>query len=155
MHVTHVRHSLSIFDAGAIISRPVYDESRLNTTRIHVVWLSPNKWDGAQGSRYGGVSFGFEWRALIDGMTPYWIGAMTTYSPTACRILLSRNDYSGQYDRYYPARGDGPWWHDTATDEHWWNNEVCLELSARERRTRPPAAALRPDGVRVAPRQAM
>jgi hypothetical protein len=69
MHVTHVRHALSILDARTIASRPVYDESRLNTTRIHVVWLSPNTWDGAEGSRYGGVSFGFEWRGLIDGTT--------------------------------------------------------------------------------------
>jgi hypothetical protein len=128
MHVTHVRHALSVLDAGAIESRLVYDESRLNTTRIHVVWLSPNTWDGAGGSRYGGVSFGFEWRALIEGMTPYWIGAMTIYRPTACRILLSRTDRSQEYRRYDPTLGDGPWWYEQAANKHWWNGEVCLEI---------------------------
>lgn len=127
MHVTHVRHALSVVDDGRLRRRLVYDESRLNSTRIHVVWLSPNDWTGAGGSRYGGVQFEFEWRSIIEGNRAYWIG-VADYEPRACRILLSTADYSKQYLPYDPTRGDGPWWHEQAVDKHWWNGRFCLEV---------------------------
>ena len=128
MHVTHIRHALSILDDGRIRQRLVYDTSRLTSTRIHVVWLSPNRWDGAGGSRYGSIEFAFEWRTLVKGKHAYWIGA-ANYSPRACRILLTDSDYSSHgYRTYDPTLGDGPWWHEVSTDRHWWNGDFCLEI---------------------------
>lgn len=127
-HVTHVRHALSVLDDGRIRQRLVYDNSRLTGTRIHVVWLSPNDWTGAGGSRYGSVEFGFEWRALIAGKRAFWVGA-ANYAPRACRILLSTIDYTPQgYLPYDPTSGDGPWWHEMPADKHWWNGTFCLEI---------------------------
>lgn len=126
-HVTHVRHALLILDDGVIRARPVYDESRLNTTRIHVVWLSPNDWTGAGGSRYGNVVFNFEWHKLVQDMKAYWVGSME-YEVEACRILLTRQDRSNELQEYDPKRGDGPWWYETEADRHWWNGKFCLEI---------------------------
>lgn len=125
-HVTHIRHALSVLDDARIRRRLVYDESRLNSTRVHVVWLSPNNWN--QGSRYGNVEFVFDWRTLIAGRQAFWVGA-AVYQPIACRILLSATDYSQLgFKPYDPALGDGPWWYDTANDKHWWNGDYCLEV---------------------------
>lgn len=136
-HVTHVRHAITILDDRLIRKRPVYDESILNTTRVHVVWLSPNNWSGADASRYGNVRFVYDWRTLVKDMKAYWVGTMD-YSPVACRILLTQNERSSSIllDNgtrrpllpYTPESGDGPWWHDAAEDRHWWNGNFCLEI---------------------------
>ncbi|HEY2515280.1 MAG TPA: hypothetical protein VGI39_30645 [Polyangiaceae bacterium] len=128
MHVAHLRHALSILDDATVKQRIVYDSSRLRATRIHVVWLSPNDWTNAGGSRYGNVEFSFEWRALIEGKNYYWIGAMADYAPVACRILITSEDRSGLYVRYDPNQGNGPWWYEEAANTHWWNGNICLEI---------------------------
>ncbi len=139
-HVTHIRHAVAILDDGLIRARPVYDKSRLNETRIHVVWLSPNDWDGAEGSRYGNVEFRYNWRDLIEGMRYYWVGTMSYTKTTACRILLTKNDPTTWYrvcngksepmdlTEYDPTTGGGPWWHDKINDTHHWNGNYCLEV---------------------------
>jgi hypothetical protein len=125
-HVTHVRHGTSILDERRIRGRLIYDKSRLNTTRMHVVWLSPNDWTGAGGSRYGSVAFDFDWERVLAKMNAYWVGVMP-YSPDACRILLTTQDRSGEMLPYDPTIGDGPWWRDD-DGNHWWNGKICLEI---------------------------
>src|SRR5690606_35213991 len=56
-HVTHIQSALAILRDGRISARLVYDERSLNTTRTHVVWLSPNDWSGAGGVATGTLSF--------------------------------------------------------------------------------------------------
>lgn len=129
-HVTHVRYACDVLKDGRIFSRPVYDDSILNTTRTHVVWLSPNDWTGAGGSRYGGIEFSYDWKQLIQDREPYWVGRMA-YSPPAVRILLTKKDPPASLNlkKYDPTLGDGPWWHRTTDDTHWWNGDnLCLEL---------------------------
>lgn len=128
-HVTHVRHALEVIRDGKILPRLISDESRLNTKRILVIWLSPNRWH--YGSRYGNVAFGFKWDSLIKGRNCYWVGCMP-YSPPACRILITDKDRSGDLKVYDPTAGTGPWWHDQDTGEHYWNGELCLEVMLEE-----------------------
>lgn len=126
-HVTHVRYALEILRDSKIVARPVYDDSVLNVTRTHVVWLSPNDWHG--GSRYGGVSFQFDWKSLVQGKNWYWIGAVGAYSPAAVRLLVTKKTH--QYKRYDPTAGDGPWWRDSKGDDYW-NGRFCLEVMVEE-----------------------
>src|SRR5688572_6170364 len=65
-HVTHVQTGIEIVRGGQLTPQLIYDESRLNTERILVVWLSPNDWTNAGGFRYGNVAFQLDWPALIE-----------------------------------------------------------------------------------------
>jgi len=124
-HVTHVDGALEILRADSIKPKLIYDESRLNTQRVLVVWLSPNDWRGAGGFRYGNIAFDLDWETLIAGKRFYWIGAIP-YKPHACRILITEQDYDDELKIYHPERGDGPWV--TNVDEHHWTGEYCLEF---------------------------
>jgi len=86
----------------------VYDESRLNKSRISVAWASANTW--TDGSLYGTVEFQFSWAEIVERNPHiYWVEAMTDYSPTAFRFLLSdREITSRQLQPYDPRRDDGP-----------------------------------------------
>jgi len=64
---------------------------------------------------------------LVEGKRAYWVGVMR-YSPTACRILITEKDRDGELLPYDPKTGNGPWWHDTNQDRHYWNGEYCLEF---------------------------
>ena len=124
-HVTHIHHALNILSDNKISPQLIYDDSRLNTKRILVVWISPNDW--TNGFRYGNVKFELDWSSLVAGKRFYWVGAMK-YQPPACRILVTDQDRDGKLLRYDPTLGDGPWWHKTARDKHYWNGEYCLEF---------------------------
>lgn len=124
-HVAHLNVALRIIADKRIRSGLIYDESRLRTDRTAVVWLSPNRW--VDGSRYGNVSFDFDWRPLCAGKNAYWVEAISKYKPPAVRILLSDRDYPGLL-RYDPTKGDGPWWHRSSDDTHWWNSDFTLEI---------------------------
>ena len=52
------------------------------------------------------------------------------YGVTACRILLTKNDYANHPHLipYDPTEGNGPWWFDEASGTHYWNGEHCLEF---------------------------
>lgn len=126
-HVSHINNALNIVEAGKINAGLVFDESKLNTQRILVAWLSPNDWTGAGGFRYGNVRFNFDWKQLIDGQNYYWIESIA-YGIEACRILVTSSDYSSIFPIYEPTRGDGPWWHKADTDSHYFNGEYCLEI---------------------------
>jgi hypothetical protein len=122
-HVTHVQHGLEIMRTTRIRSRLIYDNSRLNKKRALVAWLSPNRW--VHGFRYGNVAFDFEWKKLIKDKNYYWVEVMD-YKPSACRILIT--DQDRKLLRYEPKKGDGPWYWDRSTDQHWWNGNYCLEF---------------------------
>jgi hypothetical protein len=130
-HVTHVNAALEVLRAGCIKPQLIYDESRLNTRRILVIWLSPNDWSGAGGFRYGNISFDLDWKKLIKGKRCYWIGVMA-YQPKACRILITKTDRDKRLLRYRPKKGDGPWWADSPNKKHYWNGTYCLEFMLEE-----------------------
>ena len=130
-HVTHKPIAVEIVRGRKIRPDLVYDDSILKQERTLVVWLSPNDWKNAGGSRYGTVSFAVNWRKLIEGKNIYWVGAMADYTPVACRFLITdqvRNDLPP----YDPTKNDGPWYHNKATDEHIWNGEYCLEFMVEQ-----------------------
>ena len=128
-NVGHVDHALRIVSDGQIRRNLVSDASKLNTERVLVVWLSPNHW-GAKGFRYGNVAFTFDFAALVHGKNYYWVEAMTKYSPSACRILITSEDHSHskKLTVYDPTTPDGPWWYDTSNDKHFFNGKYCLEF---------------------------
>lgn len=133
-HVSHITQALHICEVRQINDGLVYDESRLNKHRITVAWLSPNTW--ANGSRYGNVSFRFNFRELIEGKSFYWVEAIDKYSPPACRILIAGKEYpeevSSHLTPYDPTSGDGPWWHDVESNTHYRNGNFTLELMTDE-----------------------
>lgn len=125
-HVAHVPTALRIVEDGRLRADLVFDESKLNTQRIRVVWLSPNDWDGAGGFRYGNVRFQFDWATLAKGKKYFWVESIA-YGVEACRLLITDTDYSATLDAYDPEAGDGPWWRDK-DGKHHWNGEYCLEV---------------------------
>lgn len=125
-HVSHVESALRIVEAGAIRQGLVFDESRLNTERILVTWLSPNHW--THGFRYGNVRFTFDFAQLVEGKNYYWVEDITSYSPTACRILITSNDHSSRLSPYDPTKANGPWWFDVSSKKHYYNGNYCLEF---------------------------
>jgi hypothetical protein len=126
-HVTHVNAALTILRDGALRPRLIYDESRLNTERILVTWLSPNDWTNAGGFRYGNIAFDLDWSDITDGRRFYWVGVMQ-YRPVACRILLTEEDRENELEPYDPSLRDGPWWRSARTARDYWNGEYCIEF---------------------------
>jgi hypothetical protein len=124
-HVAHIETALSILRDEQITVRPVSDKSKLKSRGIPVVWLSPNNWKA--GFRYGNVRFTFAWREIIRNKNYYWVESIA-YGVPACRILVTSKDYSGTLQSYDPTLGDGPWWYDSSSDQHYWNGEYCLEI---------------------------
>ena len=126
-HVTHTPNAITILENGTIRPQLVYDESILNTRRTLVNWVSPNHW--SPGYRYGNIAFNFDWYELIKGKQYYWV-EWIDYSPNACRILITENDYDDdpQLRRYDPSQGDGPWWWDRSAGTHYRNGKFCLEF---------------------------
>jgi hypothetical protein len=88
-HIAHIGQALQILEERQILARPVYDESRLNKSRVHVVWLSPNDW--YNGSFYGNVRFHFDWEDLVQGTQIYWVEVIK-YSPHAPRFIFTKGD---------------------------------------------------------------
>ena len=125
-HVVHVPTSRRILEDGYLRAGLIYDESRLQKSRICVTWLSANTW--ALGSIYGNVQFAFPWNEQIRKRRCYWVEAMTGYSPHAYRILLTDRDLSGSKHvrEYDPESSKGPLRH---RDGKWyWNNQFTSEL---------------------------
>ena len=69
-HVVHVPFARRIIEDGRIKAGLVYDESRLNTSRTSVTWVSANTW--GPGSIYGTVEFRFSWADIVAGQKLYW-----------------------------------------------------------------------------------
>jgi hypothetical protein len=84
----------------------IYDESRLNRSRISVAWVSANTW--AHGSIYGTVEFQFDWTDILGNKGIYWVEAMP-YNPQAYRFLLTERSVAPRLAvPYDPLVGDGP-----------------------------------------------
>ena len=128
-HIVHVPDAQEVLRRDRISSRPVYDDSKLNATRLHVVWLSPNHW--STGSFYGNVRFSFPWGGLISDCKLYWVESITSYSPHAPRFLVSRKSVEelggyGMVVPYDPTKDDGPI---VKNEAGWfWNGAVTLEV---------------------------
>ena len=106
-HVTHLDIGYRILDECIIRPALIGDESKLNTERILVNWLSPNEW--FPGYRYGNIRFRYDFQQLMEGKKMYWVEAMTSYNPTALRLLLSKKDYTDyELIEYRPRIDDGP-----------------------------------------------
>ena len=134
-HVAHLPAARRIFDDGCLRGGLIYDESKLNKSRICVTWLSANTW--VQGSIYGNIQFAYDWEAIIEGRRVYWVEAMTGYNPHAYRFLLtkrnmSRSSYVVEYD---PTKDKGPlrvrdgiWYrHENYTSEFMLEADIPLE----------------------------
>jgi hypothetical protein len=133
-HIVHVPGARRIVEDGRIKAGLVYDESRLNTSRISVAWVSANTW--AQGSIYGTVEFRFAWDNLVAGQNIYWVEAMTQYRPPAYRLLLSKRDVQSRLvERYDPEKDEGPlrfkdgkyYWNGAYTSEFMIEDDLPLD----------------------------
>jgi hypothetical protein len=132
-HVVHVPFARRIAEDGQIKAGLVYDESRLNRSRISVAWVSANTW--SLGSIYGTIEFQFAWADLIAGQNIYWVEAMN-YRPNAYRLLLSKRDIpAGPVTPYNPAKDEGPlrlkdgnyYWNAAYTSEFMIEDDLSLD----------------------------
>jgi hypothetical protein len=138
-HVAHVPDARRIIEDKKLKARLVYDESKLNQTRMHVCWVSANSWH--PGSIYGTVEFTFRWADLVEGKQIYWVEAMTGYSPHAYRFLLTDRDLGSlkHVPLYDPNTEDGPlrkngnaWlWNGDHTAEFMIDSDVPISLCKR------------------------
>jgi hypothetical protein len=127
-HVAHVPFARRIVEDRRIKAGLIYDESRLNTSRISVAWVSANTW--GPGSIYGTVEFQFAWADLIAGQKIYWVEAMN-YSPNAYRLLLSKRDVpAGLINPYDPEKDEGPL--RLKDGQYFWNNGYTSEFMIEE-----------------------
>ena len=128
-HVVHMPQARRIVEDGRIKAGLVYDESRLNKSRISVAWVSANTW--ALGSIYGTVEFQFAWADLIAGQKLYWVEAMTSYNPNAYRLLLSKRDNpTGLVRPYNPEKHKGPL--RLHEEKYYWNGNYTSEFMIEE-----------------------
>lgn len=122
-HVAHIDKAINILKAGYLSAGLIFDESRLNTQRILVNWLSPNHW--AYGFRYGNIKFDFSFEELIQDKNYYWVESIA-YGIPACRIMITEDHYEFLQE-YHPNEREGPWYN-TQTGENYFNNNYCLEF---------------------------
>ena len=124
-HVAHLADARAIVDAGEVRPRPVYTKSRLKK-RVHVSWASANSW--SNGSIYGTVEFTFPWAQLIAGRELYWVEAVESYNPTACRFLITdRTPPSARRVAWYdPVTENGPL--NRVGDAWHWNPDINAEF---------------------------
>jgi hypothetical protein len=134
-HITHVPTARRIIEDGRIRAGLIYDESRLNQSRLSVVWVSANSW--FLGSIYGTVELQFDWSAIAAERLIYWIESIDHYKPPAYRFLLTRRfapdpSLAQPYD---PTVHDGPlklangnwYWNSTYTSEFMIDEDLLLE----------------------------
>jgi hypothetical protein len=133
-HVAHVSSARRIVEDRAIKAGLVYDESKLNKSRLNVAWVSANEW--ARGSIYGTVEFRFAWADLVAGQKIYWVEAIEKYRPPAYRLLLSKRDFRpGLVTPYDPAKDEGPlrfkdgkyYWNGAYTSEFMIADDLSLD----------------------------
>lgn len=138
-HVAHVSDARRIIEDKKLKARLVYDDSKLNQTRMHVCWVSANYW--STGSIYGTVAFNFRWADLVKDKQVYWVEAMPAYRPHAYRFLLTDRDPGSlkHVTAYNPKIADGPlrqqgdtWlWNGDYTAEFMIDEDVPLKLCTK------------------------
>lgn len=127
-HITHFPASKDLIESGKIIPQLIKDKSKLNGENIKVVWLSPNSWNN--GSLYGNVRFSYNFNELIKGKNFYSVEVMKQYKPTACRILITDEDYDQNplLSRYDPRKKyDGPWYIDEK-EQNYYHQDHNIEF---------------------------
>jgi hypothetical protein len=137
-HVAHVPAAKRIVEDRRVKANLVSDRSILKGSGTSVTWLSANTW--AQGPMYGTVAFAFAWDDIIRDRKFFWVEAITDYSPTAFRILISDrgNPPEGALP-YDPRQDDGPlrlvdreWsWAGHLTSEFMLEDDIALRKSER------------------------
>jgi hypothetical protein len=123
-HVTHIKNSLTILHDRKIKAGLIFDKSILNLERILVSWLSPNVW--GDGYRYGNIRIKFDFNKIIEDKKFYWVESIA-YGVPACRILLTDQEHNN-LSPYDPSFNDGPWWFDSSSEIHYYNNNYCIEF---------------------------
>jgi hypothetical protein len=126
MHVTHVDDAFRIIEDGKVRSSLVYDESRLNTKRTEVAWVSPKWWH--DGFIYGNVAFVYDWNSLVAGRKVYWVEHRKTGRQDLCRFLICPHD-PGELgiERFDPMMLGGPLYFDAKTAKWYHNDSVTSE----------------------------
>jgi hypothetical protein len=124
-HIAHVPTARRIIEDEEIKAGLVYDESRLNRSRLSVVWLSANTW--VNGSIYGTVEFQFSWSELVAGRPIYWVESIDRYNPPAYRFLVTGAVVPAELcQQYDPTIDDGPL---KRKDDKWfWNGNYTSEF---------------------------
>jgi hypothetical protein len=138
-HVAHISDACRIIEDGKLKAGLVYDESRLNTTRTSVTWLSPNTW--APGSIYGTVQFTFNWSDVLGDRSVYWVEAITRYRPSAYRFLLTDRQLTAadQIQAYDAKKEEGPlryrngawYWNESYSCEFMLDAQLSLKYCQR------------------------
>ncbi len=116
-HVSHVSEAFRVFEDQMIRSTSLGNKSKPRHTAV--VWLSPNFW--THGSRYGNISFTFDWRALIKDKQFYWVGAIQHPGTVACQILITKEEHP-ELDPYPVEARDGSLYYDSSRDI-WYSNQ--------------------------------
>ena len=137
--MVHVPEARRILEDGRIKAGLVYDESRLQRSRMCVTWLSANTW--GCGSIYGNVQFTFDWHSMVKRRHVYWVEAMTTYHPPAYRLLLTDRDLTGSryVKAYNPKTDNGPlkrkrgmwYWNGKYTSEFMVEQDLSLDMCTK------------------------
>jgi hypothetical protein len=129
-HVAHVKDAVRVMEDGRIRSSLVYDESRLNTKRTHVSWVSPKDW--ARGYIYGNIAFVFDWRELVAEKRIYWVEYHETPRQHICRFLISAEKFTDdKLERYDFEQPGGPLFYDEKADTWYHNDTVTSEYPRR------------------------
>jgi hypothetical protein len=124
-HIVHAQICRRILEDEKLRAGIIGDESILRTSRIGVVWTSANYWHN--GSIYGSVRFGFNWKKLVRDRNIYWVEARE-YNNPAYRLLITERDLSNdkRLQPYDPETDDGPL---RRIDGTWyWNGRYTSEF---------------------------
>lgn len=124
-HIAHVKEATRILEDGRIRSGLIYDQSRLNTKRACVSWVSPNTWAA---SIYGNVQFAFKWQPLVKRKNLYWVEHLKTPRQQIVRILITEHPYKDEpLKPYDPRKGDGPLYQCAEADQWYYNRNYTNE----------------------------
>jgi hypothetical protein len=118
--------AIRIFEDGRIRAGLVYDESKLNTARVTVCWVSPKEW--VNDYIYGHISFEFDWDEIVGDNKIRWVEVRTTGKRVICRFLISANDYPTSGLSEYPFKTVcGPLYRDDSSAKWYHNNLITSE----------------------------
>jgi hypothetical protein len=124
-HVIHVDDFAEAARIGRLNGLALYDDAKLSSIIGKAsVWLTPDVWPN--GYRIGNVALEYPWTTIVQGKRCYWLGT----SPAKlglCRIWVTGREEPGMRE-FDPTIGDGPWWHDRATQQNYWNSRISLEF---------------------------
>ncbi|MGO8595594.1 hypothetical protein ACDA55_07700 [Rhizobium ruizarguesonis] len=124
-HVAHLKDSRRILEDGFLRAGLVNDNSRLDTARNCVTFLSANTW--AFGSIFGNVRWSFDWNSIIDGKHFHWVEARPGKAYPTYRILISSRKSVPALTPYDPAVDKGPL-RRRGSDWYWNGDNIISEF---------------------------